>query len=393
MNRLLSTAAVLATLTAATEASAASLPEHDPLRIVVVSDEVNPHGLSDADLTQPGDLRTALTADDSGLNIDTLIEVDSACIDDAVTALDTGDVDVFVYFAHVAATDCGGGEGQAALTNAVRSHLEKGGGVVVFHHGLFTAGGKTEILQLLGASASEIAWEPDAGQDVIAVAPDHFVTTNGLDYPSTRPFGEPNFGIPDGDYPSFRNAPDERYPGTQLLLNGEEDIEILFASDYAGAQVLGYDLQRPGWQGHTVAYQPGEYQPLALDDRDGPNFQVLANAIYYVGTTQDEGPDPGSDTDDGDTSGDDPSTGTPDPTTGDGDGDGDDGDDAGSDPTASSMGTAGNDAGAETDTEGASADTSTSGCHVGAAPTSGFGFGVLLILAGLRRRRAAVVRR
>ncbi|MEM6296297.1 MAG: hypothetical protein AAGA54_33815, partial [Myxococcota bacterium] len=254
MNRLLSTAAALATLTVATGASAASLPKHDPLQIVVVSDEVNPHGLSDAELTQPGDLRAALTAADSGLNIDSVLEVDSGCIDDAVAALDTGDVDVFVYFAHVAASGCAGGDGQSALTNAVRAHLEKGGGVVVFHHGLFTAGGKTEILQLLGASAGNIAWEPEAGQDVIAVAPDHFVATNGLTYPDTRAFGEPNLGIPDGEYPAFRNTPDERYPGTQLLLNGEEDIEVLFASDYAGAQVLGYDLQRPGWQGHTVAY-------------------------------------------------------------------------------------------------------------------------------------------
>ena len=28
--------------------------------------------------------------------------------------------------------------------------------------------------------------------------------------------------------------------------------------------------------------QPGEYQPNALDDLDGNNFQILANAIYYV---------------------------------------------------------------------------------------------------------------
>ncbi|MEM6290056.1 MAG: MYXO-CTERM sorting domain-containing protein, partial [Myxococcota bacterium] len=243
--------------------------------------------------------------------------------------------------------------------------------------------------QLLGASAGNIAWEPEAGQDVIAVAPDHFVATNGLTYPDMRAFGEPNLGIPDGEYPAFRNTPDERYPGTQLLLNGEEDIEVLFASDYAGAQVLGYDLQRPGWQGHTVAYQPGEYQPLALDDREGLNFQILANAIYYVGTTSDDDPSTtGGDTEGPETTGDDTSDDTSDLTTGDAGSSGDEGDD----PTGP-MSTTGDDPGAEPDTDGAAADTSSSGCHVGAAPTSSLGFGALLILAGLRRRRRVAVRR
>ena len=41
-------------------AAAAVLPPHGPLRILIVSDEVNPHGLSDAELTQPGDLLAAI---------------------------------------------------------------------------------------------------------------------------------------------------------------------------------------------------------------------------------------------------------------------------------------------------------------------------------------------
>ena len=34
--------------------------------------------------------------------------------------------------------------------------------------------------------------------------------------------------------------------------------------------------------GVVVGYQPGEYQPHALDDLDGNNFQILANAILYA---------------------------------------------------------------------------------------------------------------
>ena len=32
----------------------------------------------------------------------------------------------------------------------------------------------------------------------------------------------------------------------------------------------------------VVAYQPGEYQPNAVDDLAGNNFQILANAIYFA---------------------------------------------------------------------------------------------------------------
>ena len=56
-------------------APAATLPPHDPLRIPIVSDEVNPHGLTNAELTQPGDIGAALVAPDSGISIDIVTEV------------------------------------------------------------------------------------------------------------------------------------------------------------------------------------------------------------------------------------------------------------------------------------------------------------------------------
>ena len=58
-------AALLALLTGwaiALPARAADLPLHGPLRILIVSDEVNPHGLSDAELFES--LKT--TANDGG---------------------------------------------------------------------------------------------------------------------------------------------------------------------------------------------------------------------------------------------------------------------------------------------------------------------------------------
>ena len=65
---LLSAALLSAVLVA--PARAADLPPHGTLRILVVGDEVNPHGLSDAELTQPADLMAALGAAGSGLVID-----------------------------------------------------------------------------------------------------------------------------------------------------------------------------------------------------------------------------------------------------------------------------------------------------------------------------------
>lgn len=278
-------------------ALAAELPAHDPLRILIISDEVNPHGLSDADLTQPGDLQAAISDPGSGLAVEVVEEVDSACLDDALTVLDAGQANVVVYFAHLPATACDGSPRQVELTEAMDAHLRQGGGVVVFHHGIYEAGGKEPILQLLGGSASSVAWDTAAGQDVIAVGGDHFVTSQAVQYEGMRSFS--GAGVEAGEYPFFNNRPDERYDALALLTAAGEERTILFTSADAGggaARVLGYDLWRPGWMGHVVFYQPGEYQPASLDV-GGNNFQVLANAILYAATTQDDPGDPtGADT-------------------------------------------------------------------------------------------------
>ena len=276
----------------ATDAHAATVPEHDPLQIVLIADEVNPNGLSDAELTQPEDVRAALVDGGSGLSVAAVTFSLSNCIDEAVQALENDDIDVFVYFAHVSATDCSGLGAQPRLDAAVEAHLQGGGGVVVFHHGLYTAPGKEEILRLLGGTANSIFWDTTTGQDVIAVAPDHFVAMNEIEYAGTRAFADPGFGIPMMEYGVFNNTPDERYPGVQFITEPGESRTILFASDYSGAQILGYDLHRPDWGGHVVFYQPGEFQPNALDDVDGNNFQIFANAIYWAATQHEQPVDP-----------------------------------------------------------------------------------------------------
>lgn len=60
------TALVLTSTLTATGTRAADLPPHGPLRVRIVSDEVNPHGLSNPELTQPGDLSAALNMPGSG---------------------------------------------------------------------------------------------------------------------------------------------------------------------------------------------------------------------------------------------------------------------------------------------------------------------------------------
>lgn len=359
-------------------ASAAELPAHDPLRILIISDEVNPHGLPAEQLTQPGELRAAISDGASGINVAAVDEVDSACLDDALTVLEGGKTDVVVYFAHLPATACDGSPRQAELTAALDAHLQGGGGVVVFHHGIYEAGGKESILQLLGGRASSIAWDTAAGQDVIAVGGDHFVTTQGLQPTGMRSFS--GAGVPAGEYPFWSNTPDERYDAMTLLTGAGEERTILFASADAGggaARVLGYDLRRPGWAGHVVFYQPGEYQPNALDV-NGNNFQVLANAIFYAATTQD---------DPGETTGAD--TGTPGDETGSASADGTAGSAGNGD--ATSMGP-GSDAGTGTGTDtGAGADGSGGEDGCGCRSTAD-GPGVLALFVGLvglgsRRRR------
>jgi len=274
----------------ASTARAATLPAHDPLRVLIVSDEVNPHGLSAAELTQPGDISAALAAPGSGISLDAVTEIATDDLPLATAALslplsDPAAYDVLIYFAHRIPNGAGAVQAQADFVAAVESFLVAGGGVVSLHHGAYLTAGKEAILDLIGGTASgAVPWNTIEGQNVIDVAPGHFVTTNAVTYPATTAYADVPRGVPPGTYGFFNNVPDERY--VQFEINPTAgDIEILFASDYVengSTHVLGFTHRRPGWAGVVVAYQPAEYQPNALDDLDGANFQILANAILYA---------------------------------------------------------------------------------------------------------------
>lgn len=292
-------AAALAVATVGT-ASAATLPAHGPLRILIVSDEVNPHGLPANQLTQPGDISAALIAPGTGLNLDASLDaVREIATDDlpnataalAVPFADPSAYDVLIYFAHRIPNGANGTQQQADFTAAVSAFLVAGGGVISFHHGSYSSTGKIAILDLIGGTAAgAVPWNTVDGQNVINVAPGHFITTNAVDYSGTVAYSDVPRGVPAATYSFFNNTPDERYPNFQLNPTAGT-IQMLFASNYVeggSTHVLGFTHRRPEWAGVVVAYQPAEYQPNALDDKDGNNFQILANAIVYAGSRGDE---------------------------------------------------------------------------------------------------------
>jgi hypothetical protein len=279
------------------EIGAATLPPHHPLRILIVSDAVNPHGLSDSELTQPGDISAALLAPNAGLVLDNspenIREIATNDIDLAAAALslpfdEPNAYDVLIYFAHRIPNDDSAGQNaadQAAFVTAVESFLIAGGGVVSFHHGAYQTSGKEGIQALIGATATgSVPWNMTDGQNVINVSPGHFVTTNGVEYPSMVSYADAPRGVPAATYPFFNNVPDERYIDFEINPTAS-DFHVLFASDYiqnGSTHLLGFTHQAPGWSGLVVGYQPGEYQPNALDDPNGNNFQILANAIVFT---------------------------------------------------------------------------------------------------------------
>ena len=264
----------------------ATLPVHPPLSILIIADEVNPHNLSNADLTQPEDLAPALSASDSGLNIGRIRTIYSQCVDEAITALQDSELpDVVLYFAHRAAAFCNGNNAQPTLTSLIRSGLESGMGLLALHHGLYVdftnRGAKTELLQLIGSEADSIEWNTTDGQRVFNTGADHFITSNGMSYENHANFsGAP--GTTGGNYPYFTNVPDELYAVFRLHESPGEIRTSLFASDSGENRLLGYVLRKADWKGMVIAYQPGEYQPNALDDRNGRNFQILVNALYFT---------------------------------------------------------------------------------------------------------------
>jgi len=271
---------------------AQSLPVHRALRILIVSDEVNPHGLTDEQLTQPGDLSQVL-GNTPVLNIsgvaESLLEIPTDQIELATQRLlpeppDNDAYDVLIYFAHRIPNGPDAQDRQEAFVAAATAFVTRGGGIVSFHHGIYRTAGKESMQQLLGAEATgNVPYDQVEGQNVIAVADADFITGWNITYPDLIEYADVARNIPSASYAAFNNTPDERYPALQLL--GEPaHITLLFASDYVdngSTHVLGYRYRRPGWHGQVVMYQPGEYQPGALDPADN-NFQILLNAIIAV---------------------------------------------------------------------------------------------------------------
>jgi hypothetical protein len=295
---------IVSVIAAVRGAHAAELPPHPALRILIVSDEVNPHGLSDAELTQPGDLSAALLDPASGLNLDPApdgvleIATDDLPLATAALSVASGDpaaYDVLLYFAHRVPAGVGSAAVQADFVAAVDAFLQTDGGVVSFHHGSYLTAGKESMQDLIGATAmGAVPFDTVDGQNVINVAPGHFVTTNGVDYPSSVSYSDPGRGVAAGLYGFFNNTPDERYLDFEIN-PGAGQIEVLFGSDYnesGTTHLLGFTHSRPEWSGIVVAYQPGEFQPNALDDKDGNNFQILANAIVFAAGLQEPDPVP-----------------------------------------------------------------------------------------------------
>ena len=306
-------------LSVATVAGAATLPPHDPLRILVVSDFVNPWSLPAASLTEgsgsnlgPGkDVSLTLLRAGTGLALDTsqgtavlevsTDEIGGGTANDPTPMLlrpqsDPASFDALVYFSHRIPGAADGATRQEAFVAAMEQFLRGGGGVLVFHHGNYNFTGKESVLTLIGARSSGVEWNtstapgcaypPTApgGQPVLNVAAGHFVTTNGLTYPGSCTYADAANGVPSATYPYFQNFNDERYPAFTRTAALTE-WRALFASNYVnnGTQhVLGFVRTKSDWVGSLVAYQPGEYQPNILDDLAGPNFQVISNALVWT---------------------------------------------------------------------------------------------------------------
>lgn len=285
---------LLAGLLASPLLPAQTLPTHAPLRILVVSDEVNPHGLPAAQLTQPGDLSSALAATPV-LRIDSLpdslLEIPTNSIEQATARLlvspdDPSGYDVLIYFAHRRPDNGMNDQArQDAFVAAVTQFLVAGGGVVSFHHGIYETAGKASMQEVLGGQATgAVPWNTTSGQNVIALSPYHFVSHHAVLYPGRIPYSDATIGVAPGNYPAFNNTPDERYPNLAPRA-GTSGIEALFGSDYnegGSTHLLGYVRSQAGWQGVVVVYQPGEYEPNALGP--GNNYQILLNAILFSAT-------------------------------------------------------------------------------------------------------------
>jgi hypothetical protein len=279
--------------------AAATLPAHGPLRILVVGDNVNPHGLPANQITEVEDVAATLAGPGTGLTLAAdasavrLVPTDS--IEQATPLLtlppaDANYYNVVVYFSHrVPGTGTAADLArQDAFTAAMQQYLLAGGSMVSFHHGAYFWTGKTGILDLIGCTANgAVPWDTVYGQDVVNVTPGHFVSSNGVTYPGNTPYADPMRGVPSGTYPVINNVPDEQYPNFTVNAGAASEVKLLFGGKYSAGDatphLLGFTHRRQPWWGAVVGWQPAEYQINALNV-NGWQFQILANAIVYAST-------------------------------------------------------------------------------------------------------------
>lgn len=210
----ITTLAILLSLLIISVSHAQTLPPHDALDILIVSDEVNPHGLNDNDLMQPGDLSLVLDTTIT-LNSNTITEVATNDIEQATTALslaveDAARPEILIYFAHRIPDNGNDASGrQAAFVAVVENFLQSGGGVISFHHGIYRTGGKQDMQALLGSEAiGAVPWDTANGQDVIYMGEDHFIGSHQVSYSGTTSYENPSHDIALNNYPFFNNTPD-----------------------------------------------------------------------------------------------------------------------------------------------------------------------------------------
>ncbi len=280
--------------------AAATLPPHGPLRILVVGDNVNPHGLPANQITEVEDVHAALAGPGTGLALaadaNAVRLVTTNTIEQAAPLLtlppgDANYYNVVVYFAHRIPDNSTAADNQArqdAFTAAMQQYLLAGGSMVVFHHGAYSWTGKAGILDLVGCTASgAVPWDTVYGQDVVNVTPGHFVSSNGVSYPGNTTYADVPRGVPSASYPVINNVPDEQYPNFIINANAAAEVKLLFGGKYstgdATPHLLGFTHRRQPWGGVVVGWQPAEYQPNSLNV-NGWQFQILANAIVYAST-------------------------------------------------------------------------------------------------------------
>jgi type 1 glutamine amidotransferase len=175
----------------------------------------------------------------------------------------------------------------ADVEQALIEWTENGGRLIVLHHGMASARMRNAHwpdfmgVRILARDDAQYPWKVFRGTfQVVNLRPDHWITSNGVDWPKKTRYGPSDSPSSAQELPSF-DLPDTELFHNQLFTDGRRKTVLLGMKGEVEGRTIMQD--RAGWlmpagKGWVIYFQMGHE---ARDFENASYLQMIVNALEW----------------------------------------------------------------------------------------------------------------